>query len=97
MAKSKPSIKGSIKGVYKYRESFGRMGDLEGVFVATRSEVADAMGKETYLGEVLGKHSEVSASVNGDTVKLLTEAVEAVDLVEKYGLANGVNPLSSEE
>jgi nucleosome binding factor SPN SPT16 subunit len=37
----------------------GRMGSIQGVFVASQDEVDEAVGKRFYLGEVLGKHSEV--------------------------------------
>jgi hypothetical protein len=62
----------SVK-VYKYSENFGRMGQLDSVFVAEESDVARMMGKRVYLGEVLGKHSEVSATITGDTVKVVSD------------------------
>ena len=80
-------------GIYRYSESFGRMGDLAGVFVADASDVAKAMGREVHLGEVLGKHSEVIATISENTVKLVTRDRVAVEVVQSLDLAVGTNPL----
>jgi hypothetical protein len=82
-------------GVYRYSESFGRMGDLSGVFVAEAADVAAAMGKEAYLGEVLGKHSEVTATIDEDTVTLVTVDSLAVEVVRSLGLSTGTNPIQA--
>jgi len=82
-------------GVFKYSENFGRMGVLEGVFVAGLDEVTSAYGCEAYLGEVLGKHSEISASINSDTVKLVSDDQAIVALIKTHGLESGVNPVAS--
>ena len=40
---------------------FGRMGELQGLFVAEELDVQDLIGKEVYFDEVLGKHSEINS------------------------------------
>lgn len=59
--------------VYKYSQYFGRMGGLSGVFVADDTDVDKVRGKRVYLGEVLGKHSEVSATVDDKTLTAVSE------------------------
>lgn len=79
--------------VYRYMEDFGRMGTLEGIFVAEKRDVQAAMGKTVALGEVLGKHSEIDAEISEDTVTLITDDPGVVGVVEEYGLISGMNPL----
>lgn len=46
--------------LWKFSEDYGRMGDVEGLFIATEEEVDNFLDKRTvFFGEVLGKHSEV--------------------------------------
>jgi hypothetical protein len=79
--------------VWRYYEDFGRMGDLSGVFVAKGSDVAATRGREVHLGEVLGKHSDVSITITDDNLKLVTSDRHVVDIIIKYSLATGVNPI----
>lgn len=83
--------------VYRYTEDFGRMGHLSGVFVADRSDVAVAMGKTAYLGEVLGKHSDVRAEISFDTVTLVTADEVIVEMFRSLKLSTGVNPIADLE
>ena len=81
-------------GVYKFYNEFGRQGDLEGVFIADSADVADAVGKTAYFGEVLGKHSDVSCKLEASMMKLVTETPEVVDVIYKYDLTSGFDPLA---
>lgn len=83
----------SRRGIYRYSESFGRMGDLKGVFTATAAEVASAMGRQVHFGEVLGKHSDVRTTLGPEDITLVSDAPEAVAVVDSLGLATGTNPL----
>jgi hypothetical protein len=82
-----------VKGIYRYKEYFGRMGSLSGIFVATDEEFEAALGKSVYLGEVLGKHSDITAEINEQTVTCLTAETQIVNFFEKYDLETGINPL----
>jgi len=84
-----------LKYLYKFYWNCGRSGNLEGLFVATEKEVADAIGKEAYFGEVLGKHSEVYGTINERDIIKLDVSHEAVTEVSKYlnGTWSGFNPL----
>jgi hypothetical protein len=47
--------------LWKFSENYGRMGDVEGLFIATEEEVDKFLDKRNVcFGEVLGKHSEVN-------------------------------------
>ena len=81
------------RGIYRYSESFGRQGDLSGVFTATAAEVDAAMGRKVYFGEVLGKHSDVWSVMGPEDITLVSDAPEAVAVVDSLGLATGTNPL----
>ena len=73
------------KALYKTDVSFGRMGDIEGVYVATDRQVAACEGMDVHLGEVLGKHSEVSFRYEScePMTRVLTDDPKAVELMEK--------------
>ena len=79
--------------VYKWNCHFGRMGDLEGLFVATESGVAAAIGKRAYFGEVLGKHSEVYGDLEASEFTVLSEEKSVVEFVREHG-PFGFNPLA---
>jgi len=72
-----------VKKVYRYNEYFGRMGRLESVFVATDEDVEELREcGEIYLGEVLGKHSEIWALVNDSTLRELTADSVIVEFID---------------
>lgn len=50
-----------MKTLYEFYVDCGRMGDLEGLFIADPEDVKRIMGEKIYFGEVLGKHSEIVA------------------------------------
>ena len=91
---------GSKKGLYKFSQYFGRMGDLEGLFIATKDEVESLIQKEKYFGEVLGKHSEVVSVIKADDITLISDdtiVVEAIQSSIKGTTLSGINPLQYEE
>lgn len=81
--------------LYRYYEDFGRMGSLEGMFLATEEEHEHFMGKEAYESDILGKHSEVHLQFNEETVeevKLSETTIE--EMFEVFGShISGINPI----
>lgn len=75
-----------MKKIYKYTEDFRRMGSLESVFLATEEQVAKlrALG-EVHLGEILGKHSEVFATINDKTLVEIPGSEEVVSFIQAHG------------
>ena len=58
--------------LWKFSEDYGRMGDVEGLFIATEEEIDKFLvGREICFGEILGKHSEVSISFEKKDFKCL--------------------------
>lgn len=83
--------------LYEFKLDCGRMGFLDGLFVAEDSEVKELEGKYIYFGEALGKHSEISVLFSTKhhlTVKSEDEEFikKLVDLMEDETIS-GYNPL----
>lgn len=83
------------KLLVRYSVDFGRMGDLEGLFVTTHEEMTAALGKEVYWGEVLGKHSEVYHDLQIEELKVVTDDQDFIaKLVQYVGTTvSGFNPI----
>lgn len=86
-----------MRNLYNFYLDCGRMGSLDGLFVASPEEVEAAIGKEAYFGEVLGKHSEISVIVLEENITLVSDDQDKVEwLVEVTGgntTISGFNPL----
>jgi hypothetical protein len=67
----------------------GRQGEIEGLFKATKEEVENAIGKDVYFGEILGKHSEVYGTIEEGEIELVSDnPLEVMSATE-----SGYNPL----
>ena len=85
-----------MKALYRLHVDWGRAGDVEGLFIAEKKEVEDAIGKEVYFGEILGKHSEIYGELEEKDVEMLCDDQKFISQVEKYiggGTLSGYNPL----
>lgn len=80
------------RGIYSFFVDCGRMGELDGVFVADSEAIKNIAGKEVYFGEVLGKHSEVVEVMEDDQFTLKSDNQEFVTMFEQLGLETGFNP-----
>jgi len=84
-----------MKKIYEFFWDCGRMGILEGLFIADSEDVKQIIGQEVYFGEVLGKHSGIFDTVTEDD---LTVKTEDQDFIEKFieifgeGTISGYNP-----
>lgn len=77
--------------LYKYSEYFGRQGDLESIFVANDKDMELAMDNPIYFGEVLGKHSDISGSIDKETIKELTDDQAFIAKFQEFKLETGPN------
>lgn len=82
-----------MRKLYKFYWYCGRMGRVEGLFLATEEELRKAYGKRVYLGEILGKHSEIYGELGEDDVTLVTEDQNVISVLEANGGLIGYNPL----
>lgn len=83
-----------MKAIYRMNLDFGRMGDLEGTFTATKQQVEKLTDGTlgVYWGELLGKHSEVYGNIEPEDMKMLSDNPEVVEVFEKYDFSSGYNP-----
>lgn len=80
--------------IYKFYSDCGRMGSLEGLFVADKSRVKILTENkiEVYFGEVLGKHSEIYGEIDKDEMKIISDNEEIVNLFIENEISSGFNP-----
>lgn len=83
-----------MKAVYKLHFDCGRMGELNGLFVADTEKVRELIesGEEVYFGEVLGKHSEVCGPIEESDISLVSTDENVIKVIEEHDLENGYNP-----
>lgn len=85
-----------MKKLYRFWWSCGRMGTVEGLFVAEDTHVVENIGKEVYFGEILGKHSDIYGVLQLKDLEIISEDQEKISwLVEVLGneTISGYNPL----
>lgn len=79
--------------LYKYHLDCGRMGFLEGIFVAESKEIQGAMGKTLVFGEALGKNSDIVATLEEDNLEILTDDISFINKFKSLKCESGYNPL----
>jgi hypothetical protein len=85
-----------MKAIYELYWDCGRMGEVSGLFVADKDKVENAIGKQIYFGEILGKHSEVYGELERKDLEIKSEDQ---DFIAKFieimgdGTVSGYNPL----
>lgn len=86
-----------MKTVYGFYADCGRMGSLEGLFVATPEEVENLYGKTIHFGEALGKHSEISLKMDESNFTKRSDDPEKVawliSIFDSETTLCGYNPL----
>lgn len=60
-------------------------GTLYGTFLATDEEVTGLLGKELYMGEQCGKHSEVLWTVEEGEIELFSDDEYVISHVKPFG------------
>lgn len=79
------------KKLWKFYADFGRMGELEGLFIMEKEHIENIIGESVYFGEVLGKHSDIVLNMQEDH---FTEIDLDEDAVNKLHDALGSNDIS---
>lgn len=81
--------------LWKFYWDCGRMGSVEGLFIASQDEIDKSIGKQVYFGEILGKHSEIYGTLDlEDLEKVDLEESAVLKLKELLGdTLSGYNPL----
>lgn len=84
-----------MKKLYRFDFDCGRQGSLYGTFVADEKDIANAIGKRMYFGEVLGKHSDISGNLDEEEhLYVVTDDQDFVEKFEKFNCDSGYNPLN---
>ena len=85
----------SIKKLYGFNFDCGRMGSLEGLFIANETDVQKVIGSELYFGEALGKHSEISGPLEDSNLKVVSEDQDFINKLRDLlgDTLSGYNPL----
>lgn len=84
-----------MKRLYSFYWDCGRSRAVEGLFIEEETVVNEAIGKEVYFGEILGKHSEVYGILEESDLKVLDVLDTTVqDILKTIGSnISGYNPL----
>ena len=84
-----------MRKLYKFYLDYGRQGELEGLFIADERDVIDIIDQEVFFGEVLGKHSDVSAVMDEDMFTVIDVPEETLKTLEKElgSTWSGFNPI----
>lgn len=84
-----------MRKLYSFFCDCGRMGDVEGLFIAEESEVDSAIGSQVRFGEILGKHSDISGTLSSVDLKVISDEQDRIDwLLGIIGpTVSGYNPL----
>ncbi len=62
---------------------------IGGLFTATDDEIENLIGKEIYLGEYEGKHSEVYGTIDKKDITFVSDNPVVIDSIGEFG----INPL----
>lgn len=88
----------NIKKLWKYGLDCGRMGDIEGLFIATDQDIEYSSGCVAHFGEALGKHSQIwDDNFTKDSLELISDDQEKIAWLEtvfKNRTISGYNPLN---
>ena len=83
-----------MKKLYKFYWDCGRQGHVRGIFIAEEEKIKEAIGKQVYLGEILGKHSEVFGSLEEKDLTILTDDEDFIKRFEELKCSSGYSPLN---
>ena len=80
--------------LYKFRWLCHSGGSVQGMFVSTENEIYKHLGCDVQFGEILGKHSEVSGTLDLEDLTVISEDQDFIEkFVEVVGSSTGYNPL----
>ena len=85
-----------MKAIYEMNFDCGRMGCLNGLFIAEKVELEATIGKTIYFGEVLGKHSDIYGPLEASEITMKSDDQDFIAQVEQVigeGTLSGYNPL----
>jgi hypothetical protein len=85
-----------MKKLYKFFWDCGRIGAIDGLFIADEQTIENAIGKQVYFGEILGIYSEVYGELKAKDLRCMSDdqnLIKALELVFDSDGLSGYNPL----
>ena len=85
-----------MKAIYRFHWDCGRIGEVGGLFIASKQDAESVVGKEICFGEILGKHSEICGTLEVKDLEVLTDDQDFIAKFEEImgtGTISGHNPL----
>jgi hypothetical protein len=85
-----------MRKLYKFFVDCGRMGEISGLFISDEDDVKAAIGKELWIQEPLGKHSDVDGKLEPNEITEITDDQHTIDTLHTaFGVDTicGINPL----
>jgi hypothetical protein len=70
----------------RYEQHHGRMGDIECLFATTQARLTKAMGYRISLGDALGKHSQIMATMCEDNTTIMSDDQDKIDWLQGLGI-----------
>lgn len=88
--------KDSDVAIYRLYMDF-RGGEVSGMFLAKKKYIEYMIENEVsvHFGEILGKHSDVRATICDDDIEMVSDEKNVIDFFKKYKFENGYNPLTT--
>ena len=77
-----------------FMQDFGRMGDIECLFITTPDRLAKTEGRTIYLGEVLGKHSNINVEMDDDNTRIISDDQEKIKWLQSLMMAGNRKDVS---
>lgn len=80
--------------LYEFRWEVLRGGDITGLFIEDEEVVQNYIGSQVYFGEICGKHSEVSGTLDEGDLRVISDDQEKIEwLLSILGRSvSGYNP-----
>lgn len=82
-----------MKKLYKFYWDCDKLGEISGIFVEEQEDLEGILGKVIYFGDILGKGTEVLGTFTEDSVEVLSEDQEFIEMFEDVVGQHGCNPL----
>lgn len=84
-----------MKAIYQMNADCGRMGVISSIFVAEEEDIEELYENSVYLGEVLGKHSDIVLQLTEDDIRKVSDDPSVVSLFEELEMETGDNPVTT--
>lgn len=83
----------NTKCVFRFTKHYGRLYDLEAIFIATRQAVIDVIGKDFHYYPTDQSWDIEPSQLKEEDFKIITDDEKVVNMMEEFRLCVGINPL----